>query len=74
MGEKDNGKGKSPLTQETAAQALDAVYRAVIQGIPKVSKPVDEFAEDYIDRHRTRRGRRRTSCGGRWPSAGRPAS
>lgn len=56
MGEKDNGKGKSPLTQETAAQALDAVYRVVIQGIPKVSKPVDEFAEDYIDRHRTRRG------------------
>ena len=56
MGEKDNGKGKSPLTQEMAAQALDAVYRAVIQGIPKVSKPVDEFAKDYIDRHRTRRG------------------
>lgn len=56
MGEKDNGKGKSPLTQEGAAQALDAVYRAVIQGIPKFSKPVDKFADDYIRRHRTRRG------------------
>lgn len=74
MGEKDDEEGKSPLTQEGAAQALDAVYRAVVQGIPKVSKPVDKFADDYIRRHRTRRGRRTTSCAGRWPSAGRPAS
>ena len=31
--------------------ALDAVYGQVVKGIPKVSKPVGQFAEDYLSRH-----------------------
>jgi hypothetical protein len=43
------------IDQETAGKALDTVYRAVIQGIPKVSKPIDKFAEDYLEKHQTKR-------------------
>lgn len=43
------------VTEERAGQALDTVYGAVLQGVPMVSKPVEEFAEDYLSRHESPR-------------------
>lgn len=46
---------KDEANAERASQALDAIYSAVLQGVPKVSKPLEEFAADYLDRHESPR-------------------
>ena len=30
---------------------LDELYRKVLYGVPKVSKPVDELANDYLEKN-----------------------
>ncbi len=42
---------QEPLTEELAGQILDAVYEKALDGIPKVSRPVDGLVGDYLDRH-----------------------
>ena len=39
---------KTQLTSENAVTTLDKLYTAVIQGIPGISKPIEQFAEDYL--------------------------
>jgi hypothetical protein len=46
---------KDEAKAEKASRALDAIYSAVLQGVPKVSKPLEEFAADYLDRHKSPR-------------------
>lgn len=46
---------KDEAKAEKASRALDAIYSAVLQGVPKVSKPLEEFAADYLDRHESPR-------------------
>lgn len=39
------------LTESKAGKILDAVYEKALDGIPKVSRSVDELAKDYLNRH-----------------------
>lgn len=41
------------MTGEKAASILSAIYEKALNGIPKVSRSIDEFADDYIDRFDT---------------------
>lgn len=54
MSEKGEEVGNE-VTAEKATQALDAIYSAVLHGIPKVSKPVEQFADDYLSKHESKR-------------------
>ena len=50
MSQKKNvGESKS-LTEIDAGQILDTVYTAALKGVPKVSRSVDELADDYISK------------------------
>ena len=42
---------KESLTDLDMEQILDSCYAQAIDGIPKVSKPIDELAEDYAKKH-----------------------
>lgn len=48
MIEKPDGEEKRV---DKTTQALYAIYDAVLQGVPKASKPVEEFAEDYLSKY-----------------------
>lgn len=39
------------ISQENMLKALDTTYSKVNEGIPKVSKPVQEMAQEYLDRY-----------------------
>ena len=39
-------KKSQQLTEEQALITLDKIYDLVLNGIPKVSKPIEEFARD----------------------------
>lgn len=43
----------APLTEDAAGRILDAVYAKVLDGVPKVSRSVDEMAGDYLARAKT---------------------
>lgn len=47
-------KGKDEISVEDAGATLDAIYKAVLQGVPKVSKPVEDFAKEYLQRAKSR--------------------
>lgn len=51
------GKGKDKaaenMTEEKAGRILDFIYEKAMDGIPKVSRSVDELAGDYLTRHTT---------------------
>ena len=51
--EKRQEKEHVVLDEEKAGQFLDAVFNKVVSGIPKVSKPVEELAGDYLSRYDT---------------------
>lgn len=42
---------KESLTDLDMEQILDSCYAQAIDGIPKVSKPIDELTEDYAKKH-----------------------
>jgi len=44
------------VTPEQVQELLRVAYEASLNGIPNVSKPVEELADDYAKRHRTRQG------------------
>lgn len=39
------------LTETKAGIILDSVYKKALDGIPKVSRSVDELADDYLNKH-----------------------
>lgn len=39
------------LTEAKAGKILSAVYEKALEGIPKVSRSVDELADDYLNKH-----------------------
>jgi len=41
------------VTEEKAAIILDTIYRKALDGIPKVSKSIEEMSQDYTKKHRT---------------------
>lgn len=48
------GKGiraKTKMTEEKAASILAAIYEKALDGVPKVSRSVDDFANDYTSRY-----------------------
>lgn len=55
MSAEGKAEDRDEAKAEKASQALDAIYGAVLQGVPKVSKPLEEFAADYLDRHESPR-------------------
>lgn len=49
-----NSKEKTKISQEDVMKLLDACYRKCLDGIPQVSLPVSELADDYLKKHKTR--------------------
>lgn len=47
-------KEKTGITQEDIMKLLDSCYEKCLNGIPKVSPRVEDMANDYLQRHRTR--------------------
>ena len=42
---------KLPFSQEDIMQLLDKLYDNSIQGLPKVSPPIEQLATDYLNKH-----------------------
>ena len=52
--EEENKAGvDKELTEEKAANVLAAIYDKALNGIPKVSRSIDEFANDYASKYST---------------------
>lgn len=51
MGDKEK---KRTITQEDIMKLLDSCYEKCLNGIPKVSPSVEDMAEDYLQKHKTR--------------------
>lgn len=54
MYDRTSRKEKTKISQEDVMKLLDACYRKCLDGIPKVSPPVSELANDYLKKHKTR--------------------
>lgn len=39
-----------PIDEEAAGKVLDAIYEKALDGVPKVSRSVDEMCEDYLSK------------------------
>lgn len=52
MAKEEQGK-EEKMTEEKAANILSAIYEKALNGVPKVSRSVDEFANDYTSRFDT---------------------
>ncbi len=50
MRKRNPGKDEK-ITEEKAANILAAIYEKALDGVPKVSRPVDDFANDYTSRY-----------------------
>ena len=42
---------EEPLSEAKAGKILDAVYEKTLNGLPMVSRSVDEIADDYLSHH-----------------------
>ena len=51
--DKANQKKDEALSSQQMVDILDVCYDKALQGIPKVSKSVDELAEDYSSKYPT---------------------
>lgn len=49
MGRQNQGEDEK-MTEEKAASILAAIYEKALDGVPKVSRSIDEFADDCMDR------------------------
>ena len=57
LGEKkkeDNKEPRKKITQEDIMKVLGACYEKSVNGVPKVSPSVEELAEDYLKKHKTK--------------------
>ena len=50
---KEKQRADEELTEEKAATVLSTIYEKALDGIPKVSRSIDEFAGDYTNRYST---------------------
>lgn len=50
MRKRNPGKDEK-ITEEKAANILAAIYEKALDGVPKVSRSVDDFANDYTSRY-----------------------
>lgn len=50
-----DNKKKKFFTQEQIMSLLDTLYSKVLDGIPHVSKPIEELAEEYLNRARSKK-------------------
>ena len=50
---KPETKSDDKLTEEKAGKILDVIYDKALNGVPKVSRSVDDFANDYLNRYDT---------------------
>ena len=41
---------QTPIDEEAAGKVLDAIYEKALNGVPKVSRSVDEMCEDYLSK------------------------
>ena len=48
-------KKKKIITQEDIMKMLDACYEKCLNGIPKVSPKVEDLANDYLSKHKTKK-------------------
>lgn len=39
-----------PIDEESAGKVLDTIYKSALDGVPKVSRSVDEMVADYMDK------------------------
>jgi len=46
-------KEKSIIDEEKALNILNGIYEKVLNGVPKVSKPIQQLADDYLSKHDT---------------------
>lgn len=44
---------KDEISEIDMEKILDSCYKQAVDGIPKVSKPIDELVEDYVRKHDT---------------------
>lgn len=52
---KEDQKAQKPVvSQEDIMKLLDSLYGKCLNGVPKVSKPVDVLAEEYLSKYETR--------------------
>lgn len=49
--EVENSDYAEDMTEEKAGAILDSIYRKALDGIPKVSRSVEDLAADYLDKH-----------------------
>ena len=47
-------KKKSFISVDDMMKLLDDTYAKVLVGIPKVSPPIEEFANDYLSKHNSK--------------------
>lgn len=40
------------LSEKQWLEVLDQIYAAILNGVPKVSKPVSEFADEYLEKYK----------------------
>lgn len=45
---------KELVSEQDMMRFLDEAYKKVLDGIPRVSPPVETFAEDYLKKHKTK--------------------
>lgn len=50
----ENEPKKKKITQEDIMKLLDACYEKSVNGVPKVSPSVEELANDYLKKHKTK--------------------
>lgn len=51
---KEAADKKATVTQEDIMKLLGNCYEKCVNGVPKVSKSVEELAEDYLDKYKTK--------------------
>lgn len=54
MEKKNENKNGKLMTQEDMMKILDGIYDKCLNGVPKVSKPVDAFAEEYLTKYKSK--------------------
>ncbi len=63
--DKANQKKDEALSSQQMVDILDVCYDKALQGIPKVSKSVDELAEDYSSKYPTAEKKGSKGVGGK---------
>lgn len=49
----NDSQSEAPVDEESAGKVLDTIYESALNGIPKVSRSVDEMVNDYMSKAET---------------------